>query len=67
MSRVPAADMEPDIAVLDGGTVDDREASVNLDAVELTVVMSDGNSTDISGRHGRSTFLMGEPLGSSHG
>ncbi len=42
MSEVPAADMEPDIAVLDGGPVDGREATVNLDAVELTVVMSDG-------------------------
>ena len=42
MPAAPATGTEPGVAVLDGGPLDGRQESVESDAVELTVVMIDG-------------------------
>jgi uncharacterized protein YfaS (alpha-2-macroglobulin family) len=44
--------MGPNVAVLDGGPVDGQDVTVDLDAAELTVVMSDGTSAGRTARRG---------------
>ena len=42
MPAGPVLGTEPLTAILDGGPLDGRQESVDSDAVELTVVMTDG-------------------------
>ena len=42
MPAGPASPIQPGVAIFDGGPLDGREEPVKSDAVELTVVMTDG-------------------------